>query len=370
MDRSVTATALSFLLALTGSVSAGSRVKDIASIEGVRDNQLIGYGVVVGLNQTGDKRQTVFSAQTLTNLLQQMGVQVSPTSLRVNNTAAVMVTATLPPFAQPGTKLDVTVSAIGDASNLQGGMLLLTNLRAADGNPYAAAQGGVVTGGFVAGSGGNKQTSNHPTVGRVPTGATVERIPPSVTPKNEVRLQLHRADYTNADRLVDAINRKFPAADSAVAVSENAALVSVRIPQAFIANPVRFIAQLESIQIDTDTVAKIVINERSGTIVMGKQVKVSPVAIMHGNLSVQVETSYDVSQPGPLTGTNASTTVVPRVSLGVNEEKARNIVLKNGATVEELVQSLSAIGATSRDIIAILQNLRTAGALDAEIEVI
>lgn len=364
---SVRATAV-FLVSAAYCMSAASRVKDIASIEGVRDNQLIGYGIVVGLNQTGDKRQTVFSAQTLTNLLQKMGVQVSPTSLRVNNTAAVMVTSTLPAFAQPGTKLDVTVSAIGDASNLQGGMLLLTNLRAADGTPYAAAQGGVVTGGFVAGAGGNKQTTNHPTVGRVPTGATVERVPPSVTPKSEVRLQLHRADYTSADRMVEAINKKFATSGQAPAVSENAALVRVRIPEEYIANPVRFIAQLEAIQLDTDAVAKVVINERSGTIVMGKQVKVSPVAIMHGNLSVQVETSYDVSQPAPLS--DGTTTVVPRVGVSVNEEKARNIVLKNGATVEELVQSLGAIGATSRDIIAILQNLRTAGALDAEIEVI
>ncbi len=368
MQRSAPLTAIVLLIAVTCSAFAASRVKDIASIEGVRDNQLIGYGVVVGLNQTGDRRQTVFSAQTLTNLLQKMGVQVSPALLRVNNTAAVMVTATLPPFAQPGTRLDVTVSAIGDASNLQGGMLLLTNLRAADGNPYALAQGAVVTGGFVAGSGGNRQTTNHPTVGRVPTGATVERIPPSVTPKTEVRLQLHRADYTSADRLVEAINKKFTGAESAPAISENAALVRVRIPQEFIANPVRFIAQLESIQVDTDAVARIVINERSGTIVMGKQVKVTPVAIMHGNLSVQVETSFDVSQPAPFS--SGSTTVVPRIGVGVNEEKARNIVLKNGATVEELVQSLSTIGATARDIIAILQNLRTAGALDAEIEVI
>ena len=348
--------------------AAGTRIKDFASIEGVRDNQLIGYGVVVGLNATGDRRQTVFSAQTLTNLLQQMGVQVPPTAIRVNNTASVMVTATLPPFAQPGTKLDVTVSAIGDASNLQGGVLLLTNLRGADGQPYAAAQGPVVTGGFIAGGGGNKQTSNHPTTGRVPNGGSVERAAPSVAPKSEVRLQLHHADFTSANRISEAVNKRFASAGGPLATSENSALVRVRIPQEFSADPVRFISQLESVQVELDTTAKVVVNERTGTIVMGKQVTVSPVAIMHGNLSVQIETQFGVSQPEAFS--KGTTEVVPQVGVGVKEEKARNLVLKEGATVEELVRALSSIGSTPRDIIAILQNLQAAGALEAQIEVI
>ena len=346
----------------------GTRVKDIASIEGVRDNQLIGYGIVVGLNQTGDRRQTVFSSQTLTNLLQQMGVQVSPTSIRVNNTAAVMVTATLAAFAQPGTKLDVTVAAIGDASNLQGGLLLITNLKGVDGQPYAVAQGAVLTGGFVAGAMGTQRTTNHPTVGRVPNGATVERTPPSVAPKSEVRLQLHRSDFTTANRLTEAINTSFRS-PRPLAGSENSGLVRVSIPPEYASNPVGFIARLEAIEVKTDVVSKVVINERTGTIVMGKQVEVRPVAIMHGSLSVEIETNYQVSQPAPFSK-NGETTVVPQVGVSVKEDKARNVVLKEGATVEDLVQALASIGSTSRDIIAILQNLRAAGALDAEIEVL
>lgn len=347
---------------------AGTRIKDFASIEGVRDNQLIGYGIVVGLNQSGDRRQTVFSTQALTNLLQKMGMQVNPILIRVNNTASVMVTATLPAFAQPGTKLDLTVAAIGDASNLQGGLLLLTSLRGADGRPYAVAQGPVVTGGFVAGGSGTKQTTNHPTVGRVPNGATVEQAPPTVEPKTEVRLQLHRGDYSSASRVTDAINKRFGSGGEPLAVPENSALVRIKIPEKFLSNPVSFIAQLESLQVETDAVSKVVINERTGTIIMGKQVKVSPVAIMHGNLSVQIETNLEVSQPAPLS--QGTTQVVPQVGVGVKEEKARNLILKDGATIEELVHALSSIGSTPRDIIAILQSLQAAGALEAEIEVI
>lgn len=366
MSRRLLCLGACLFAALANPMLAGTRIKDFASIEGVRENQLIGYGVVVGLNQTGDRRQTVFTTQTLTNMLQKMGVQISPTLIRVNNTASVMVTATLPAFAQPGTKLDLTVAAIGDASNLQGGLLLLTNLRSADGQPYAVGQGPVVTGGFVAGGGATKQTTNHPTVGRVPNGATVERTPPSVAPTSEIKLQLHRGDFSSANRMTEAINKKF--GPDPVAVSENAALVRVKIPAAFAANPVGFIAQLETIQVDTDTVSKVVINERTGTIIMGKQVKVSPVAIMHGNLSIQIETTMEVSQPAPFS--QGQTQVVPQVGVGVKEEKARNLILKDGATVEELVKSLSAIGSTARDIIAILQSLQAAGALEAEIEVI
>ncbi|QOY88850.1 flagellar basal body P-ring protein FlgI [Paludibaculum fermentans] len=366
MSRRLLSLGFCLFAVLAQSLLAGTRIKDFASIEGVRDNQLIGYGVVVGLNQTGDRRQTVFSTQTLTNMLQKMGVQISPTSIRVNNTASVMVTATLPPFAQPGTKVDLTVAAIGDASNLQGGLLLITNLRSADGQPYAMGQGAVVTGGFVAGGGGTKQTTNHPTVGRVPNGGTVEKAPPSVSPKTEIKLQLHRSDFSSANRVTEAINKKFGGED--VAVSENSGLVRVKIPAAFISNPVSFIAQLETIQVETDAVSKVVINERTGTIIMGKQVKVSPVAIMHGNLSIQIETTMEVSQPAPFS--QGQTQVVPQTGVGVKEEKARNLMLKDGATVEELVKGLSAIGSTARDIIAILQSLQAAGALEAEIEVI
>src|SRR5271170_5885671 len=303
--------------------SPATRLKELVSLEGVRENQLIGYGIVVGLKGTGDRQQTLFTAQSLANMLQEMGVTVNPTAILVKNTASVMVTATLPPFGQSGMQIDATAAAMGDAASLQGGLLLMTSLRGIDGQVYSIAQGPVVTGGFVAGGAGNTQVVNHPTVGRIPGGAIIERPSPAIEPTTQVRLQLHSAE---------------------------------------------FIAQLEALTVQTDRAAKVVINERSGTIVMGKEVRVSPVAIMHGDLTVEIQTTYDVSQPGPLS--NGVTAVTPQVSVGVKEEKARNVVLKEGATVEELVRALSSIGSTPRDIIAILQSLRAAGALESEIQVI
>lgn len=345
------------------------RLKELASIEGVRENQLIGYGLVVGLAGTGDRRQTVFSTQSLTNILERMGVTVSPTAIRVNNTAAVMVTATLPAFAQTGTRVDVTAAAIGDASNLQGGLLLLTSLRGADGQVYAVAQGPVVTGGFVAGRGGNSQTVNHPTVGRVPNGAIVERAAPSVEPVRQVRFQLRRADFTTASRAAEVVNRKFaqPGAPPP-ARAENPALISVEVPPQYAGRVTDFVAELENLLVPAGRPSRVVVNERTGTIVMGKDVRIAPVAVMHGNLTVEIQTSYSVSQPAPLS--SGSTEVVPQVGVGIKEEKTRNLILKDGATVEELVRALSSIGSTPRDVIAILQSLASAGALEAEVEVI
>jgi flagellar P-ring protein FlgI len=341
-----------------------SRLKELVGIEGVRDNQLIGYGLVVGLAGTGDRRQTLFSAQSLANLLERMGVTVSPTAIRVTNTAAALVTATLPPFAQSGSRLDVTVAAIGDASNLQGGILVLTSLRAADGQVYAVAQGPVVTGGFSGGRAGSGTTVNHPTVGRAPNGALVERAAPSVAPRGSLRLQLRNADFTTAARIVAAIEGKFAGA----AHAESAGVVAVTIPADFAARSTEFIAALESLTVDADRPARIVINERTGTIVLGRDVRILPAAILHGNLSVEIQTTYAVSQPNPLA--QGTTEVVPQTSVTTKEEKARSVMLKEGATVEELVRALAAIGSTPRDVIAILQNLRAAGALQAEIEVI
>jgi flagellar P-ring protein FlgI len=349
--------------------AAGTRLKDLAAIEGVRENQLIGYGLVVGLNGTGDKRQTVFSAQTLTNVLQRMGVAVSPTAILVRNTAAVMVTASLPAFAQPGMKIDVTVGAVGDASNLQGGLLILTPLRAANGQVYAVAQGSVLTGGFVAGRGGNSQTVNHPTAGRVVSGAIVELAPPTVEPQGSLKLQLHDSDFTTAARIAQAINKAFPA-PNALAMARNSGLVEIQIPDSYRNRSVEFIAAVEGVQVEADLPAKIVINEKTGTVVLGKDVRIAPVSILHGNLSVEVQTSYAVSQPGALSGPGAQTAVVPQVGVGVKEDKARDVVLKEGASVDDLVRALLAIGSTPRDIIAILQNLKAAGALNAEVEVL
>jgi flagellar P-ring protein FlgI len=351
--------------ALAAPAWPATRLKDLVSLEGVRDNQLIGYGLVVGLAGTGDRQQTIFSPQSLANMLERMGVSVPGTTILVKNTAAVMLTATLPPFAQPGTHLDATAAAIWDSSNLQGGVLLLTALKGADGQVYAVAQGPVVTDGFVAGRGGNSQTVNHPTVGRVPNGAIVERPAPSVTPQGVLHLQLRYADFTTAARIEAAVNAQF--AGHQLARAENSALVSVRVPSDYTARTTDFIADLEKITVDADQPAKVVVNERTGTITMGRDVRISPVAILHGNLTVEIQTILDVSQPAP--GSAGQTTVVPRVGVGAKEEAARDLVLKQGATVEELVRALAAIGSTPRDVIAILQNLRAAGALQADLEV-
>ena len=346
--------------------AADTRLKEVASLEGVRDNQLIGYGVVVGLNGTGDKRQTIFSLQTLTNILKRMGTTVDPTQVQVRNIAGVMLTATLPAFAQPGTKIDITAAAIGDASNLQGGLLVMTPMKASSGETYAVAQGPVMTGGFVAGRGGNTQTLNHPTVGRIVEGAIVERAPPSVEPSTHLKLQLHEADFTTAARIVDVLNQHFAPKGLPIAKAESAALVSIDIPASYSARPIEFVAEMENLTIEPDRRQRIVINERTGTIVMGKDVRISPVAIMQGSLSVEVRTTLDVSQPAPLS--QGKTTVIPETDVKANETKAQNIVLQKGATVEELSRALQAIGSTPRDIIAILQNMRVAGAIDADIE--
>jgi flagellar P-ring protein precursor FlgI len=346
---------------------AATRLKDLVSIEGVRDNQLVGYGLVVGLNGTGDKRTTVFSTQSLANMLERMGVSVSATAIRVANMAAVMVTATLPPFAQPGTKIDITAAAIGDASNLQGGLLLMTSLRGANGQVYAVAQGPVVTGGFVAGRGGVSQTVNHPTVGRMPGGATVERVAPSVEPTTQVNLQLHNPDFATSARIAEAVNRRYGASGT-IARAQNAALIGVATPAEWKDRMAEFIAGLQDLRVEVDIPAKIVVNERTGTIVIGKDVRIAPVAILHGNLSVEIQTQLVVSQPGP--ASRGTTEVVPQQTVAAKDQPTRNVVLKEGATVEELVRALTAVGSSARDIIAILQNLRVAGALDAELEVI
>ena len=354
------------LIAMLAAADAGgARLKELVSVEGVRENQLVAYGLVVGLAGTGDRKQTMFSAQSLTNLLERMGISVAPTAIQVRNTAAVMVTATLPAFAQPGMRIDVTEAAIGDAANLQGGILLLSSLRGADGQVYAIAQGPVMTGGFSAGGGGARQTLNHPTVGRTPDGAIVERAAPAAPLKSPVRLQLRQADFTTSARIVEAVSKRFGARSAA---AENSGLISVVIPAEYADRHTEFIAELEGLTVAADRQQRVVINERTGTVVMGKDLRIAPVAVLQGNLSVEIQTHLEVSQPAPLA--QGTTQVVPQTDVAVKEEKARNLVLKDGATVEDLVRGLAAIGSTPRDVIAILQNLHRAGALEAEIEVI
>jgi flagellar P-ring protein FlgI len=353
------------LAALTPPLPAATRLKELVSLEGVRDNQLIGYGLVVGLRGTGDRQQTVFSAQSLTNLLERMGLTVSPTVIQVKNTAAVMVTATLPPYGQPGAHLDVTAAAVGDCTSLQGGILLMTALKGPDGQVYAVAQGAMVIGGFVAGSGGNTQVVNHPTVGRLPNGGIIERAAPSSPIGDKLHLQLQQADFATAALIAEAVNKQY---GSDIAHADNAALVTVEIPETFRKDSSQFVADVERLTVEPDREARIVVNERTGTIIMGKQVHIAPVAIMQGNLTVEIQTTLNVSQPGPLS--NGTTKVTPQVDLGVKQEAAKNVVLQNGATVEELVQALTSIGSNPRDIISILQNLKSAGALEAELDVI
>lgn len=346
----------------------GARLKDLAHLEGARENQLIGYGLVVGLAGTGDKRQTVFSAQTVANLLQKMGVSVTASAIQVRNTAAVMLTANLPAYAQQGTRIDVIAAALGDATNLQGGILLMAPLKGADGATYAVAQGPVVTGGFVAGRGGNTQTVNHPTAGRLPNGAIVERDAPSPAPSGVLHLQLHNSDFTTAARVASAVNRAFPGDPAPTARAENAGLVSVKPPPGFAARMVEFMSALEALEVDSDRRSKVVVNERTGTVVLGKEVRIAPVSILHGGLTVEVRTSVAVSQPNPIS--SGKTTAVPQTSVNTKDARAKEVTLENGATIEDLVKALAAIGSTPRDVIAVLQNLRAAGALDAELEVI
>jgi len=344
--------------------TATVRLKELVTLEGVRDNQLMGYGLVVGLAGTGDRRQTIFSAQSLANLLERMGLTVDPASIQVKNTAAVMVTGTLPPFAQPGSRIDVTIAAMGDAPSLSGGILLMTGLKGADGQVYAVAQGATVLGGFTAGQSANGASVNHPTVSRIPDGAIVERGAPSMNLGSQIHLQLSHGDFTTASRVAEAVNKHF----GEVAHADNAALISVALPAEYAKRTTEFVAELEALTIEPDAEAVIVVNERTGTIVMGKNVKIAPVAIMQGNLSVEIQTTFDVSQPAPLS--KGTTTVTPQTNVAVKQEPARNLMLKEGATVEELVRALSAIGSTPREIISILQNLKSAGALDAELKVI
>jgi flagellar P-ring protein precursor FlgI len=246
--------------------------------------------------------------------------------------------------------------------------LVLTSLRGIDGQVYAIAQGPVVTGGFASGKGGNTSTTNHPTAGRVPNGAIIERAAPSVAPTGKLNLQLNHPDFTTASRISAVVNKKWGVEGKMLAKAENSGMVTIAIPTEFNAHETDFIAELERLQVETDRVARVIVNERTGTIVMGKEVRVSPVAIMHGNLTVEIETQLNVSQPAPLS--QGKTEVVPQTNVTAKEEKARNLVLQQGATVEELVHALGAIGSTPRDVIAILQSLRAAGALEAELEVI
>jgi flagellar P-ring protein precursor FlgI len=340
-------------------------IRDIATVEGVRENAIFGYGLVVGLRGTGDRQQTMFTTQTLLNVLSRMGVQVSANSIMVKNVAAVFVTATLPPFATPGSRIDVTVSSAGDASSLEGGLLLLTPLYAADGQVYAAAQGPLTLGGYRAGTGVNSKQLNHPTVGRVPAGALVERDSSVDLEKlGAVTILLSEANFSTAEQVADAVNHGVHGVSAKVRDSRRIEIE--RTPEA--GDVPALLAQIENLSVDVRRRARVVINERTGTIVMGRDVRVGAVSILHGSFSIQVTTTHAVSQPEPLA--KGETKVVAETNVQAEETASRRIELTEGASVELLVDGLQKIGATSRDVIAILQGIKAAGALDAELEVI
>jgi flagellar P-ring protein precursor FlgI len=361
------ATLMSLILV---SQSYGARIKDIADFEGVRQNQLVGYGLVVGLDGTGDGKDAKFTIQSMASMLEKMGITVEIEEIDVDNVAAVMVTADLPAFSKVGSRIDVTVSSIGDAKNLQGGTLLLTPLRAVDGNVYAVAQGSVSTGGFsVGGASGGKVQKNFPTVGRVVSGALIEREISSLTKsfreKSKISLCLHRSDFTTAARVAKVVNSAF---SDNVAMTLDAGTVEIRIQEKYLGNIVEYLTLIESLEVTPDTEAKVLINERTGTVVIGKEVKISTIAIAHGNLSIEVKETTDVSQPLPLSG--GETVTSPETEISVKEEKNPLFLMNKGVDINDVVRALNALGVSPRDLIAIFQALKAAGALQAELEII
>jgi flagellar P-ring protein precursor FlgI len=347
-----------------------ARIKDIATIEGIRDNQLVGYGLVVGLRGTGDSSQTVFPAQTLISVLERMGITVpqtganSASNMQVKNMAAVFVVATLPPFSRPGYKVDITVSSAGDARSLEGGILLMTPLYGPDGQIYAQAQGSLVLGGYMATGGGNTKLLNHPTTGRVPGGALVERaVPFELKQMRVISVVLNDADFHTAERMGASIDKTLGAKRSRVIDSRRVEVTPM--PDEEMAS---LLDKVEGVEVDVFPRARVVVNERTGTVVIGGTVRLQPVSILHGGLSVNVISVNEVSQPNP--GSTGTTQVVQQTTVQATDKPVNRIDLKEGATVEDLVQELQRTGAGARDVISILQAMKEAGALEADLEVL
>ncbi|WP_342361522.1 flagellar basal body P-ring protein FlgI [Terrarubrum flagellatum] len=360
--------ALAIAAATAGPAFALSRIKDLAAIEGVRQNQLVGYGMVVGLNGTGDTLNNApFTKQSATAMLERLGVNTRGATMRTANMAAVIVTANLPPFSTQGTRIDVTVSSLGDAKSLQGGTLLATPLLGADGQVYAVGQGSLAIGGFTASGDAASVTRGVPTVGRIANGALVEReIEFKLAAAKNLRLALRNPDLTTARRIAAAVN-DFMGAPAAEPLDPST--VMIQVPGRYQGNMIRLLTEVEQLRVEPDNVAKIVIDERSGVIVMGKDVRVSQVAIAQGNLTVSISESPVVSQPAPLS--RGETTVVPRSDVRVDTQGGNKVaVVRDGVTLKELVDGLNALGVGPRDLISILQAIKASGALQAEIELI
>jgi len=365
------------------SYSYAARIKDIASVGGVRDNQLVGYGLIVGLEGTGDSIKNGFTDQTLKNMLMRQGLSMKGKTLKSDNVAAVMVTAKLPPFAKTGTRIDVMASSIGDADSLLGGTLLMTPLRGADGKIYAVAQGAVVIGGFSAKGGAGGISKNHVTVARITNGALIEReLEYDFSKKRKFTINLHRPDFTTCERLAEVLNNRIKIADAKL-IDSNSVVVTMK--EFFEGNIVSLISTVENLDVPVDSAAMVVLNEKTGTVVMGDKVRISTVAVAHGNLSIQIKEEKHVSQALPLSpaapagsvpsnvgggvtmAPGGQTVVTTDTNVNVNEEKKKLMVVSEGVTIQEVVNALNAIGVSSRDLITILQTIKAAGALQADL---
>jgi flagellar P-ring protein precursor FlgI len=356
---------LSSFIAITASTVYAERIKDIASFSGIRENEIIGYGLVVGLNQTGDKDGT-YIYQPFANMLNRMGITVNQADLKTKtkNIAAVIVTAKLPTMTRPGSKVDVQVSSIGDAKSIQGGTLLMSPLKGPDGQVYAVAQGPISTGGFSGGGGGASAVKNHPTVGMIPNGAIVEKeVPVQMNRKSRLDLLLATQDITTSKRIADKINESF---QDGIAKAESPSLISLNVPQDYSEKILDFMSKIELLDVPVDLPARVVINERTGTVVIGENVRIAQVALAHGGLTIEIKTEFQVSQPSPLAPKQAATVVVPTTEVKV-EEKKGSLMAVRGATIGELIKALNALGVTPRDLVAILQAIKAAGSLKAEL---
>ncbi|HMK42648.1 MAG TPA: flagellar basal body P-ring protein FlgI [Dissulfurispiraceae bacterium] len=345
--------------------ASAERIKDIANFSGIRENELIGYGLIVGLNGTGDKDGT-YIYQPFVNMLRKMGVTVNYADIKgkTKNIAAVVVTAKLPTNIKPGAKVDVTVSSVGDAKSLQGGTLIMTPLSGPDEKVYAVAQGPVSIGGFVAGGGGNTTIKNHPNVGTIPNGAIVEReVPVLLNNKDRLTLLLTGQDLTTAKRVAERINEQF---GKSLARADNPSSVSVDVPSSYRDRVVEMMAAIEQLRVDVDVPARVVVNERTGTVVIGENVILSPVALAHGGLTIDIKTDVQVSQPGPLAPRSAATVAVPQTEVKAEEKKMFLTQIK-GSTIGDLVKALNTLGVTPKDLVAILQAIKTAGSLKADL---
>jgi flagellar P-ring protein precursor FlgI len=384
---------LGIILFLISSAHA-ARLKDITSFKGIRNNQLLGYGLVVGLNGSGDGSNTDFTIRSIVNMLERMGIHIDQekvSQVKPKNVAAVMVTGTLPPFSRIGNRIDVIVSSIGDSKSLQGGTLLMTPLKGVDQQVYAIGQGPVITGGFAAsGAAGGGVQKNHPTVGMITKGALIEReVPVAVNGKKELTLCLFNPDFSTAEKIKETINRSM---GGPYTKCVDSGTLTIAIPESYQSQVTELIASLEKLEVVPDTTAKVILNEKTGTIVMGEQVRISTVAIAHGNLSIQIKEKTNVSQPlpfapaspektlttivppgtppGTIVTPGGATVVTPESDVSVNEEGQSLIIVPSGVSLGEVIRALNAIGATPRDLISILQSIKAAGALQADLEII